>query len=386
MFKKKYDLAIINRSFWPENEMLGEAKLKLAEFFSGSKKKVCVITQSNADIERELEKAKRGNNVSFFYSKSYSNSSSSVSRRVLDTLLFAPFVFFSLIRGRPRHVYVSTNPPILIPLLVCLYAKTFRASFTYHVQDVHPEITDLVNPMNKLSFYLLRWLDNITLRNASRIITLSDEMVEYLKKTSNTGRPINIIDNPAFDLPRDIKGIKKSKNFVFCGNAGRVQQIPVLLNAIKAYLNNGGKLNFTFIGKGVYSPEIESLSKEYERVTYHGYLKPSSANNLVAEHQWAILPILDEVTRFAFPSKSSSYAASGCRVMAICGNKTSVSKWVEESGFGIQVNPVVKDLVDTFFQIENGFISSVSSPVKPDGFSKNRFALKLKEVIEPSIN
>src|SRR5690554_3752764 len=83
--------------------------------------------------------------------------------------------------------------------------------------------------------------------------------------------------------------------------------------------------SLSFAGGGVYAPKIEELAGKHSQVSYHGYVKPSSANRLVAEHRWAILPIDDEVTKYAFPSKSSSYLASGCRILAICGKDTAVA-------------------------------------------------------------
>lgn len=83
--------------------------------------------------------------------------------------------------------------------------------------------------------------------------------------------------------------------------------------------------SLSFAGGGVYAPKIEELAGKHSQVTYHGYVKPSSANKLVTEHRWAILPIDDEVTKYAFPSKSSSYLASGCRILAICGEDTAVA-------------------------------------------------------------
>lgn len=363
MFKKKYGLAIVNRSFWPQSEILGEAKLRLAER-AAQNGGACVIAQAKTDIKSEAVKKKRGDQVKFFVAKSRSDSSSNLILRIWDAFLFSPYVFWSLCRARPKHVYVSTNPPVVVPFLVFLYCRLFRAEYTYHLQDIHPEITNLVIPMNKVLFKALRGLDNISLRNATNLITLSDDMAKFLRETSGTKANIYLVDNPGFEISQESFLTPKEKDVVFCGNAGRVQQIPTLLKGIEIYLESGGKLSFTFIGGGVYVPQIEALAEKYSQVIYMGYLMPSKANRIVSEHRWAILPIQDEVTQFAFPSKSSSYIASGCKILGICGPETSVSKWIDRLGAGIHVKADPREISNMLQKIELEEIENYRSDQK----------------------
>lgn len=380
MLKKKYDLAIINRSFWPESEILGEAKLLLAEKVA-QKGSACVISQALTDVEAEAKRQNRGLGVKFFIAKSRSNSASGLMRRIFDAVMFAPFVFWSLCRARPQHVYVSTNPPVVVPFMAFLYCLLFRAKYTYHLQDVHPEITNLVQPINKVVFKLLRWLDNITLRHATNLVTLSEDMADYIRKVSNTEAPIHLIVNPSFEIPDEIQNTPKTKDIVFCGNAGRVQQIPVLLEAIERYIIERGTLSFSFAGGGIYVPQIKELASKHSQVTYHGYVKPSSANKLVAEHKWALLPIDDEVTKYAFPSKSSSYLAAGCRVLAICGKETSVARWVIETNIGEVVEADVHAITQIFNEIEVGIFSHGRLTYNRD-LSPHQFAVEFRKILE----
>ncbi|MGX5913517.1 glycosyltransferase [Aliidiomarina sp. Khilg15.8] len=352
MRKGKYGLAIINRSFWPDSEILGEAKLRIAEEFAGSGK-VCVIAQSAYDVEEMAGQQGRGPKVKFCIAKSRSDSSSGLVKRILDVALFAPFVFWSLLTTRPKHVYVSTNPPVLVPFIVFIYAKLFRASYTYHLQDIHPEITNIVLPMNPLLYRLLQAIDNVTLRHASQLITLSESMAQYLVERSDTEAEIVLIDNPSFDVSDAGSDVEKIKDVVFCGNAGRVQQIPIVLASIKQFFAEGGSLEISFAGGGIYAPEIQALADTFPQVTYYGYVKPQVASQLVAEHRWALLPIEDEVTKYAFPSKSSSYLASGCRILGICGPETSVASWIDSTNSGLHVEARVSEVVKALHAIED---------------------------------
>ena len=52
---KRYDLVIINRSFWPIYPVLGEGLLRLAESLASSKK-VAVIIQDHENIKKHLKR------------------------------------------------------------------------------------------------------------------------------------------------------------------------------------------------------------------------------------------------------------------------------------------------------------------------------------------
>ena len=67
-----------------------------------------------------------------------------------------------------------------------------------------------------------------------------------------------------------------------------------------------------------------------------------------------IAPIEDEVTRYAFPSKSSSYVFSGALIAAVCGKETSVAKWVADNRLGVVIAPEVDAMCQFFFNVERG--------------------------------
>lgn len=276
MLFKKYDIAVINRSFWPVYPVIGEALLRIAEDLS-SANKVCVVVQDHAGLHNCLVKEKRGNGVNFYPVKSLTTSSSSMLLRVLDTFFFAASVFFKLICLRPRKVYISTDPPVIVPSIVMIYSKIFRASYIYHVQDIHPEATKIVVNVNKYLFVFLRWLDSVVVRNADNIITITDQMANELRCRAKHQLSIHVVDNPSvpfgsFEVPQS-----KVAGFLFCGNAGRLQRIPLLISAIKRYIQAGGCLEFAFAGGGVYSEELKKMSKQYQQIKYFGVVSTQEA-------------------------------------------------------------------------------------------------------------
>ena len=351
MTYKKSTTAIVSRSFWPENPAIGEALLILAESLS-KKSESIVITQVNKNFSASLKTNARGKNVIFSTLPSLTDSSSHMAVRVAELVLFTAFTFSSLVWHRPDKVYVATNPPVFTPLAVRWYCQIFNKKYIYHLQDIHPEITSIVTGKTNIITQLISHIDTKTIAKASGIITLTEQMKSYINKRAMRELPIRLLSNPSVQGQEADIDTTRIKGFVYCGNAGRLQRIPLLIKAIEQYLSEGGKLPFVFAGGGIFKENIQQLAKSYESVTYRGVLSAQNASKLLHEYSFGLMPIEDEVTDYAFPSKSSSYVFSGCEVIAICSNNTSVAKWVKENKLGYVSEPNVKSIVDLFHQLE----------------------------------
>ena len=350
MAVKKTVLTIVNRTF-QYNSPIGDGLLQLAEL-AAAKGSVSVIAQAKSNLKADLDAAGRGWGLQIRTCKAYTTSASGLIKRISEAVFFMLWTFISLVRTRPANVYVATDPPVLVPFVVAIYCRLFNAKYVYHLQDIHPEATNIVVPLNGLVMKLLLAIDNYTLRHAKALVTLSEDMKSYLLKRSNTQSPIYLLDNPSFDIASTLIA-QRTKDIVFCGNAGRLQRIPLLITAIPDYILKGGKLRFTFCGGGVHAPEIKALADAYDQVDYLGIIPASDAAELVKQHRWALLPIDDEVTKYAFPSKSSSYALSGAGVLAVCGENTSVARWVEQHEVGLVCAADHDALVRCFFSLES---------------------------------
>jgi len=253
---RRLDLVIINRSFWPIYPVIGEALMRFAEQ-QAKIRSVGVIMQDHSDIKKHLAHEQRGKGVAFFPCRAFSVSGSSIVRRAADAVFFMLWVFGVLLIKRPKKVYVSTDPPVLVPFIVMMYSKIFRARYVYHLQDIHPEAANVVFSVRPAIYRCLRWLDSITMRNAGLLITITEEMATEIKERSGTLCPVQILSNPSVSFDEVLLPEKKRLGFAFCGNAGRLQRIPLLIKAIEQYCAGGGTLPFFFAGAGVFSGDLK---------------------------------------------------------------------------------------------------------------------------------
>lgn len=382
---KRYDFVIINRSFWPIYPVIGEGLLRLAESLAVDKKKVAVIVQDQLkNIKNNLKDSNRGIGIKFFTTWAFSISSSNLIKRTLDNLFFVFLVSIILIITRPKKIYISTDPPILVPFVVLIYSKIANAKYIYHLQDIHPEATNTVLKINSLFFNLLRAIDNLTIRHASLLITLNNQMKSEIIRRSNTKKEIIIIENPSVQLNKDLLKVKKN-GILFTGNLGRVQRVPLLIESIKQYFKKGGMLKFVFAGGGVYADQILKLSKENPYIKYYGIVSSEQAAIISSSYEWALAPFEDQLTYYAFPSKLSTYTCTGAKILAVCGENTSVANWVKKNKVGFVIKPTIENLVDIYFKIENNSIDTSSINIDRRELKKNlsmdKFVNNLKDII-----
>ena len=360
MLEKPIKIAIINRSFWPEYPVIGEALLRFAEGAVNREHSVSVIMQARVGIKAKLKKAARGEGVRFYPVKALTTSKNGIFFRISEALFFMLWVITVLLWVRPSRIYVSTDPPVVVPFFVMLYSQLFGAEYIYHLQDIHPEATNTIISVNKWIYKFLLKMDSLSMRKATRIVTITDQMAEEIRFRSGTTAPIIVLANPAVSFDGIDTNKPKTTGFAFCGNVGRLQRIPLILNAIETYFKRGGRLEFNFAGDGVYANHLKNFSVKFPRFHYHGLVSSTEAARINAGYTWALLPIEDEVTRFAFPSKLSSYVCSGANILAVCGEETSVAQWVNANRVGFVVEPDIEAIVKSFFEIEKGSIQDLS--------------------------
>jgi glycosyltransferase involved in cell wall biosynthesis len=361
MNKKPMKVAVINRSFWPVYPVIGEALLRFSEGAANRGHSVSVIMQDHAGIKAKLSEASRGAGVHFYPAKALTISASGVLLRACDAVFFMFWVLAVLLWVRPSKVYVSTDPPVVVPFIVMLYSRLFRTEYIYHLQDIHPEAANVVIPVNKWVYKILLKMDVLSMRKAKCLITITEQMATEIRSRSGTTVPIHVLDNPAVSFDGIDTTKPKVAGFSFCGNAGRLQRIPLMLDAIETYFERGGQLQFTFAGGGIYADRLKALADKFLQFHYPGLVSPTEAAQINAGFTWALLPIEDDVTRFAFPSKSSSYVFSGANILAVCGEQTGVAQWVQENKVGLVVKPEVEAVVSAFFDIEKGFYQGASN-------------------------
>ena len=78
-----------------------------------------------------------------------------VSHAVFSTLCFYVLVFFCAGLAAAYQSVCIDRPPVLVPFIVMLIQQGFGARYIYHLQDIHPEATNVVLPVRPIVFRFL---------------------------------------------------------------------------------------------------------------------------------------------------------------------------------------------------------------------------------------
>jgi len=371
---------IVSRSFWPNAAAIGEGLMQLARMLSKTDK-VSVVTMSRENLsEMDGIKNEVDSNISFFTAKPLTSSSSHIFFRICELVYFSIWLAISLLRSKPSVVYVATNPPLMAPFITAVYCKIFNKRYVYHVQDIHPESTALLINIPKIIFLGLRSIDTWVLNSAYKVITLTEDMRASLQARGVRKDSVILVENPAF--VSNIFSQDQVHGIVYSGNAGRLQLMEIVLDSIEQYLKCRGHLKFCFVGAGIYKDQLLDLSRRYQNFSYEGYVDAETALRITSEYRWALLPVMPEVLKYAYPSKIPSYMSANCEIISVTDSETFLAEWVKSSGCGKNVEPSVESLVDYFKDLDLRKDENLSIIRDTLFNSPQDFAKKLYEVIK----
>jgi len=336
-------IAIINRDFGDHAGAIGLGLNRFA-IDQALASSVSVITSSSS---RDVLALGEKDNVKLFLAKSLTSSGSSIAMRLSEVVYFSFFVVVSLMKSRPKLVYVTSNPPVIIPFFVCIFCYLTKAKYIYHVQDIHPEVSALVFKIPKFLLYFIKSIDTFALKHSALVITLSKDMKATLLAREKNIK-IKLLQNPAI-INNSNMSVPKKNGAIFCGNAGRLQNVDFLLEAIEIFLKeDNSDFVFGFVGNGVFASQLVLMAEKYSRFKYYGYVSAEEALAISAGYKWALLPIRGEVLQYAYPSKIPTYISAGCQIISITSGDTELAREIHSNDLGFNVEANVGDIVAAF--------------------------------------
>jgi len=274
------------------------------------------------------------------------------ARAAVDLVAFPLTVASAILARRPAPdvVMCSTVPQVTLGVATAAAARARGASFVYHCMDLHPEIGRLSGEFaNPTVYRALAALDRWTMRRATRIVVLSQDMRDsVLARDPRLAAKTVILNNfslPDFEAPvasplpppdADVLRV------VFTGNIGRFQGLESVVEAM-AGLPSGSRVELVFMGDG---KAKEALAAQAEavplsdgvRIVFVPQGPVSAAKALMATAHVGIVSLMPEVVRYAYPSKTATYAQAGLPMLVICEQDTELARTVREEGLGWSVS------------------------------------------------
>ena len=227
-------------------------------------------------------------------------------------------------------VYSMSLSPVISISPAIKYAKKHKIKHVLHCLDLWPEsvvITGITKHGTLFYNLLLMWSKKIY-HSVDRILVSSPSFIEYFEdviKIKNESickfvpQPTletNIIDENYF------KYDKEYLNFVYCGNIGKLQNIPNLIEAIKI-LSSKMKIRFYIIGLGTLKDYLIKKIPEYNldnNIIYLGAKPANEARTYFKNADALYLGLKDEgFVGKTIPNKLTFYMQNAKPIIASIG-------------------------------------------------------------------
>jgi len=263
--------------------------------------------------------------------------------RGLNVVLYCAALFVTILRTRPDLLTASTFPPVIAGWSASLAARLVGARFIYHMQDIHPEVSKYSGSWlgRGLPLRLLTWLDNQTLRRATTIVVLSDDMANTLRARSAGDLPIEVIGNFLLDSfvgseppPVELRKALGRRRVIFAGNLGRFQNLLLLAEGVASCLARHPEAELLFLGDGAALPELKARWSGNPQVRFGQFLPFAQARALIAESDVGLVSLTSDIYRVSYPSKVLTYLGLGVPILAVVESGSMLARTIRDNGLG----------------------------------------------------
>jgi colanic acid biosynthesis glycosyl transferase WcaI len=350
---------ILSINYWPEETGIGAFTTYRAEYLASRGHDVTVCTTFPYYPEWKVPTAYAGklissesrNGVRILRSYAYIPGSVTSMNRVLHE---ASFIASSLLRAFPQKrpdVLLVVSPPLGLAVNAFLLSRWWRVPYIFDVEDLQPDAAAELGMLPKPVLNAMYRVERMAYRNAALVSTITTGM---RRRIIEKGVPE---EKTALFEPRSdasLATIASSEGAAFrtrlaldnkfivshSGNMGVKQGLGVILDA--AALNRGDHSTvFLIVGDGAVRNKIQQRAREMElaNVVFLPLLDANEFRGFLKASDICLVTQQKTVSDMVFPSKTVTYLAAGCPVIASVNRNSEVARTIEESQAGLVVEP-----------------------------------------------
>lgn len=350
---------ILSINYWPEETGIGAFTTYRAEYLASRGHDVTVCTTFPYYPEWKVPTAYAGklissesrNGVRILRSYAYIPGSVTSMKRVLHE---ASFIASSLVRAFPQRrpdVLLVVSPPLGLAVNAFLLSRWWGVPYIFDVEDLQPDAAAELGMLPKPVLNAMYKVERMAYRNAALVSTITSGM---RRRIIEKGVPE---EKTALFEPRSdasLATIASSEGTAFrtrlsldhkfivshSGNMGVKQGLGVILDA--AALNRGDhSMVFLIVGDGAVRNKIQQRAREMDlaNVVFLPLLDTNEFRGFLKASDICLVTQQKTVSDMVFPSKTVTYLAAGCPVIASVNRNSEVARTIEESQAGLVVEP-----------------------------------------------
>ena len=346
------NILIISAVFPPEPVVSAMLSRDIAEELSQKNNVVVLCPHPSRPEGYRFAANSKDTGYEIIHLDSYTSPASKIIGRLKESYSFGKHSveYIKKHKGEIDGIYFNSWP-LASQYLIAKAAKKFNIPTVIHIQDVYPEsLTSKVpKAIGNIFYKLLLPMDHFILKNATKILGISENMILYLSKTRG-------VEISKFELVRNWQDDEQFLNlvseenhrstftFMYAGSISTSAGVEVLIYAFdKAKLENSKLL---IVGNGA---EKESCLEVARRLNNRNIefleVKPEEVAEIQSKANVLLLPLKKGISRTATPYKLTAYHFSAKPVIACVEEESDVAAILKKSECGFVVEPENIDAV-----------------------------------------
>jgi glycosyltransferase involved in cell wall biosynthesis len=235
--------------------------------------------------------------------------------------------------------------------LIIKIAKKLSIPCIIHIQDIYPEslTSKLPKVVGRFFYHLLLPVDRFILKNATKVLGISENMISYLSTTRK-------VERSKFELVRNWQDDEQFLNFIskqgsqsfftfmYVGSISPSAGVEMLIYAFhKANLENSRLL---IVGNGAEKETcMEIAQKLNNRNIEFSEVVPEEVAEMQSNADVLLLPLKKGISKTATPSKLTAYLFSAKPIIACVEKGSDVANILNEADCGFIVEPENVDAI-----------------------------------------
>lgn len=353
----KLRILIIGVNYAPEVLGIAPYNTQLAEHLAGVGHEVSVLTtfpyypqwtthpayRHGAPFRREVI-----NGVKVLRSPVLLPRKRTALQRVLFDSSLAATALVNSVGIADLDVVICVSPPLQLGVTGWLIARSRRARFLLHLQDIVPDAAIAVGLMQEGSAArVARYLELFVYGRANHISVISDGFVRNLADKRVSSHKLSVMPNwvetSQFDVGADpamrvALGVQNGETLVVhAGNIGAKQGLETVVDAAAELA--GEQIVMALVGDGNSRQELEERASRLGLSKLRFFPIQADFPATLAAADVLVLSQRAEVLDSVAPSKLLSYMAAGKPVVACVHERSEAGQIIRDAGCGVLVPP-----------------------------------------------
>jgi colanic acid biosynthesis glycosyl transferase WcaI len=354
-------ILVLSVNYWPEETGIGPLTTWRCEYLASQGHDVTVCTtlpyypqwKVDEPYKRAVWRRELHNGVKILRLWSWIPKRVTSAKRIaFEATFLMGNLAAALAAGKPDLLFVE-SPPLGLAVTAWMLKRLWRIPFVYDVMDLQPDAAaDLGMLSDGMLMRSLYRLEKFAYNQAAMVSTLTEGMRRRILEKSVAPDKVTLFaaraDSALLQLARGAggdtfrrtHGLEGKFVVLYTGNMGVKQGLDVILSTARLSQNRP-EIVYLFAGDGAVRKDTELRAAQLglANVKFLPVQPRQQLFEMLAAADICLITQQRSVADIVFPSRTATFMAAGCPVIASVNGASAVASAVEQSGAGLVVAP-----------------------------------------------